>query len=320
MIYKIGPKGLEPANAPENHVKNNLPIGTILQLNGYCNPEYVIVKNLGINERMVDYGARYLTVNLDDYTFSQHDAFSMDHIDTKKDGRIHMYYTSEVWPADDVLEAFEKAQANEKAETTAREIAAQIANEKEARGRILFAKHIPKTAKALIVAQLDVDKCDIQTDYFHTTTSQTVILGWSKNTRDIFSEMRKFAGMIPETAHLAEPPEVDSNGYRKTDENKDWWRPGDEHREKYSMGHGYYLKTQQRYSTGWLIRKVGKWGDDWSVDLYQALAERCVLKVTTRPKVNPHANKLIRAEQVRKQIAWDKRFAGSEKAENPQTA
>ena len=114
MIYKIGPKGLERADTPENHVKNDLPIGTILQLNGYCNPKYVVVKNQGINEKFISCGARYLTVKLDDFSFSQQDAFSMDHIDTKKDGRIHMYYTSEIMPAEEVLETWEKAKLKEK--------------------------------------------------------------------------------------------------------------------------------------------------------------------------------------------------------------
>jgi hypothetical protein len=30
-----------------------------------------------------------------------------------------------------------------------------------------------------------------------------------------------------------------------------------EHREKYSMGHGYYLKAGQRYGSGWVVRKQG---------------------------------------------------------------
>ena len=37
------------------------------------------------------------------------------------------------------------------------------------------------------------------------------------------------------------------------------WRIGQssiEHREKYSMGHGYYLKASSRYSDGWIVRKV----------------------------------------------------------------
>lgn len=29
-----------------------------------------------------------------------------------------------------------------------------------------------------------------------------------------------------------------------------------EHREKYSMGHGFYLKASGRYSSGWIVRKV----------------------------------------------------------------
>lgn len=310
MIYKIGPKGLERSDVPQNHKKNELPIGTILRLNGYGDPEYVIVKNLGISERFTDYGARYMAVNLRDFTISQHDAFSMDHIDTKKDNRIHMYFTSEVMLEDEVLRTWEKACAKEKRMAEAGAMAAEIAKEKEKRGRALFAKFIPDKAKALIVAQLEVDKCEIQTDYFATSTEKTVVLGWSKNKRDYFHEMRKVAGRIPETAHLAEAPEVDSNGSARTESNKDWWHPADEHREKYAQGHGYYLKTEHRYSTGWLIRKVCRWRNDkdWPGHIYRSLADRCVLTETTRPKVNPHANALKRDQQLRKQQAWDKTF------------
>ena len=281
MIYKIGPKGLERTDVPENHKKNELPIGTILQLNGYDNPKYVIVKNLGIDERFQGYGARYVTVKLEDFSFGQQDAFSMDHIDTKKDNRIHMYFTSEIMPADEVLEIWEKAKQKEKAQKEAQAKAAEIAKAKEARGRELFAKFIPETAQALIVAECEIDKCDLQTDYFATSTSQTVILGWSKHKRDIFSEMRKFADRIPETAHLKEPPAVDSNREPKTESNKSWWHPADEHREKYSMGHGYYLKAEGRYSSGWLIRKITKYREDWSEYLYRSLAERCVFGKTS---------------------------------------
>lgn len=276
MIYKIGKNGLERTDVPENHKKNQLPIGTILQLNGYGNPRYVIVKNLGISERFSDYGSRYVTVKLDDFSFAQHDAFSMDHIDTKKDNRIHMYFTSEVMPADEVLAIWEKAKQKEKAQKEAQEKAAQIAKAKEARGRELFAKFIPETAQALIVAECEIDKCDLQTDYFATSTSKTVILGWSKHKRDLFPEMRKFADLIPETAHLKEPPSIDSNREPKTESNKSWWHPADEHREKYSMGHGYYLKAEGRYATGWLIRKITKYREGWSEYLYRSLTERCV--------------------------------------------
>lgn len=274
MIYKIGKHGLERCDVPENNRKNELPVGTILQLHGYCNPRYVIVKNMGIDKRF-GYGARYLTVKLEDFTFSQHDAFSMKHIDEKKGG-IQMYFTDEVMPADEVQAISEKATQKEKEQKEAQAKAAEIAKQKEALGRDLFAKHIPNTAKALIVAECEIDKCDLQTDYFATSTEKTIILGWSKHKRDLFSEMRKYADRIPETAQLKEVPKADSNGEPKTETNKSWWHPADEHREKWSMGHGYYLKAEDRYSSGWLIRKIHKYRDDWSGYLYESLAERCV--------------------------------------------
>ena len=277
MIYKIGKTGLEQIDVPDNHKKNELPIGTILQLNGYDNPKSVIVKNLGIDERFQGYGSRYVTVKLEDFSFGQQEAFTMDHIADKKDNRIQMYFTDEVMPADGVLAIWEKAKQKEQAQQEAKAKAAEVAKEKEARGRELFAKFIPETAQALIIAECEIDKCDLQTDYFATSTSQTIILGWSKHKRDIFSEMRKFADRIPEVAHLAQAPEVNSSQEPKSETNKSWWHPADEHREKYSMGHGYYLKAARRYSTGWLVRKIVKYNNGWSEYLFMSLADRCVL-------------------------------------------
>lgn len=97
---------------------------------------------------------------------------------------------------------------------------------------------VPAWAKAAIIAESQVDDCDSMTDYFNVKTERTVILGFSKHTRDLFPEMRKFAANMEETAHLATPTK------------------GDEHREKYSMGAGYYLKAGSGYATGWAIRKV----------------------------------------------------------------
>ncbi|NLB56239.1 MAG: fusion protein, partial [Lentisphaerae bacterium] len=73
------------------------------------------------------------------------------------------------------------------------------------------------------------------TDYYSYSTQRTVIIGFSKHKRDLFSEMRKHASNFEETAYLAEP-------------NEDY-----EHREKYSMGDGYYL-GESKYS-GWIIEK-----------------------------------------------------------------
>lgn len=97
----------------------------------------------------------------------------------------------------------------------------------------------PDWAKCAIVAELEIDDCDSMTDYFNTKTAKTVLIGWSKHERDLFPEMRKAAATYAETAELATAP------------------PSAEHREKYSMGSGYYLKAENCYSTGWKVQKKG---------------------------------------------------------------
>ena len=88
---------------------------------------------------------------------------------------------------------------------------------------------------AVIIGEQHESECDPYTDYFGSRIVRTVILGFSTHTRDLFPEMRKAAARFEGTAHLAE-------------RNAEY-----EHREKYSMGHGYYLGTH-RYS-GWQVSK-----------------------------------------------------------------
>jgi len=99
-----------------------------------------------------------------------------------------------------------------------------------------FAK-IPPGTKAVIIAELQRDDCDSMTDYFNAVTERRVIIALSGHERDLFGEMRKAAATFPETEHLATAPE------------------SAEHREKYSMGQGYYLKAGGCYSTGWKVSK-----------------------------------------------------------------
>jgi hypothetical protein len=93
----------------------------------------------------------------------------------------------------------------------------------------------PAWAKSLIIAELHEDQSDSQTDYFNSKVVKTVALAWSKSTRDSFKEMRKAAGRFTETEHLV--------------------TGGTEHREKYSMGRGYYLAGDGSSYSGWQIRK-----------------------------------------------------------------
>lgn len=94
---------------------------------------------------------------------------------------------------------------------------------------------IPTWAQAIICGHEEQSTCDPMSDYFGSKTTKTVYLSFSSHKKDIFSEMRQAAARCPETAPLSTAgPEV-------------------ENREKYSMGHGYYLGTD-RYS-GWQVNK-----------------------------------------------------------------
>ena len=88
MIYKMGSRGLKPIGVHANDLRNNLVPGTILFLNGYDNPQYCIIKNLGISKTFQDYGARYLTVNIATAAQSYKDAYTLKHISKKADDRI----------------------------------------------------------------------------------------------------------------------------------------------------------------------------------------------------------------------------------------
>lgn len=115
------------------------------------------------------------------------------------------------------------------------------AREKASRDRQDFigeaAQIMPNWAQGVIVGELKQDESDSMTDYYGSRVTKTVILGFSKHTRDLFPEMRKFARNCEETAYLAD---LDKTG---------------ENREKYSMGGGYYLKENGRHQSGWLVRK-----------------------------------------------------------------
>lgn len=51
-----------------------------------------------------------------------------------------------------------------------------------------------------------------------------------------------------------------------------------EHREKYSMGAGYYLKDGGSNSSGWAVSKEVKYRDQWDSGMYVAMAKRCIFE------------------------------------------
>lgn len=165
---------------------------------------------------------------------------------------IGVYYNEgETLPLEQVLTLVEQAKRATIARDEAADLAKQAAAEDRARKieqgkKILSA--IPEGVTHIIIAQHEKNESDLMTDYFGSTTTETVYLSWSTHKRDIFSEMRKAAGKFEHTQVYAEAPVKPENA-------DDYWTAPDEHREKYSMGSGYYL-AHSIYS-GWNVSKTG---------------------------------------------------------------
>ena len=112
MIYSFGSGGkMVPVSVSANNAKNNLPIGTIIKLNGYSYPDYVVIKNEGINPKFESYGARYKTINLTDGSIGYKDAYELKYLSEKKDDRIQSYITDQVLIAEEVLDAIDFSKA-----------------------------------------------------------------------------------------------------------------------------------------------------------------------------------------------------------------
>ena len=136
----------------------------------------------------------------------------------------------------EIAAALAEVAAREEAHRT--DHAARELQERETvmRGERFLGPRRPAGATHALVGERHVDVSDSQTDYFASRRDQTLVLAWSKHGRDLFTEMRKAAAHAPETADLATAPVA----Y--------------EHREKYSMGAGYYLG--ERRHSGWHVRKI----------------------------------------------------------------
>jgi hypothetical protein len=201
----------------------------IIQMNGYEDDRYVVHDITG-TQRGLSYGL----INLRTKTFGQCDLIRPL---SQKFG-IGYYFDNE---NPQFMDAFEVAVLRSEAEQADRQEQEEKQKQHEcneqlkAIGRERLQKLIPADVKAVIVAELHEDDSDSMTDYYSYTTKRTVILGFSGHTKDLFSEMRKYAANFDKTAYLAT-------------ENKDY-----EHREKYSMGDGYYL-GKSKYS-GWTVSR-----------------------------------------------------------------
>lgn len=217
------------ANKEIDRAKQVVEVNQVIQMEGYNYHSYVvydITKN--------QWGITYKLINLTTKDFHTADIIRP----LKEKFGIGFYYDSDNPQFMDSFEVailLQEAQAKANAEANEEEKERIRMEEVKAIGSKRFAEILPENALGVIVARLKQDESDSQTDYFASRTTRTVILGFSTHKRDIFSEMRKHASNFEETAYLAEY-------------NADY-----EHREKYSMGAGYYL-GESKYS-GWIIEK-----------------------------------------------------------------
>lgn len=207
----------------------SVEVNQIVQMEGYSYSRYVVHK-ITHNQ----FGYHYHLINLRTLDFHQSEIIKPL---SQKFG-IGMYYDDkniEFMTDEEVAELYTKAQAKRVDEMEQQRAEEKRREEVRVIGREWLKNNLPADAKAIIVGRLKQDKSDSQTDYFASFTVSKVILGFSKHTRDIFSEMRKHASNFEGTAYLAE------------------YNENYEHREKYSMGAGYYL-GESKY-IGWIIEK-----------------------------------------------------------------
>lgn len=217
--------------AYRNYDRNvqTVSVNQVVVMEGYSHDSYVVYE-----VTRDKWGIIYHLINLRTYEF---DTSGLIRPLSEKFG-IGIYY-DDANPS--FLDPLETAALLTKAKEKKAETERKVKEEREEHERIAkigaerLRPLVPTDAKAAIVGILRVNECDSHTDYYGYSIGRTVILGFSKHTRNLFSEMRKHAANFEGTAYLAEY-------------NADY-----EHRENYSMGDGRYL-GKHKYS-GWTVEK-----------------------------------------------------------------
>ena len=217
------------ANVSYDTAKQAVGKNQIIQMNGYGDDRYVVYDVMEESGQFI-----YGLINL-----HTHELREIEIIRPLSEKFGIGYYFDDANPQ--FMDTFEVEVLRSKAENIAgekrKELQADDGMNKRltAIGKERLQKLIPADTKAIIIAELHENESDGMTDYYGYRTVRTVILGFSKHTKDLFSEMRKYAANFEDTAHLA----VENKVY--------------ENREKHSMGAGYYLGGSVYH--GWIIRK-----------------------------------------------------------------
>ncbi|EOW9267244.1 TPA: hypothetical protein PX805_001785, partial [Vibrio cholerae] len=148
-----------------------------------------------------------------------------------------------------VKQVEEQAKAEEAAKEKAKEQALEQAWREHRQAEETFQETlvVPQWAKGVIVATLtdyEDESSESHAGEFHTKTLKTIILAWSKHSRNLFPELRKACLNHPETAFLNDPEK------------------SVEHRERFAMGEGYYLTDTKYIRYGWQVKKRNFYRDE----------------------------------------------------------
>jgi hypothetical protein len=115
--------------------------------------------------------------------------------------------------------------------------------------------------------------------------------------RELDEDGKAFITRAAADAFLATAPEPEPIQFGDTIGSFRWRLTHEtiEHREKYSMGHGYYLKAAGRYHDGWMVRKIdaaGSYTGALEIDLLRepSAPEQRAASVT-RPTITINAEK-----------------------------
>jgi hypothetical protein len=304
QVYEIGKNG---GLVPLVSTFDNLQPGTVVEWGG--NQAWGPTKYCILERHESNYGVDYKGFDIDtpDKNAKLHHIEARS-IKSKDDPAVwhsqHYFIHPEVIPAE-VVEQYRQQHATQSAEFDKRANELKTEDDRlEALGRELWPSLIGD-CPAVIVAEKHYSDCDGMTDYYASHITERVILCSSSHKRDLFPELRKAAALIPETLHFTTPPDEDSNGEKRTEENKKWWNPKDEHREKYSMGAGYYLSDGGVYS-GWHVEKDTFWKGAPSREDYICLAKRHDHLKTTPKEPEQNAGAVTFAVEYERDWTWIK--------------
>ena len=184
--------------AYRNYDRNvqTVSVNQVVVMEGYSHDSYVVYE-----VTRDKWGIIYHLINLRTYEF---DTSGLIRPLSEKFG-IGIYY-DDANPS--FLDPLETAALLTKAKEKKAETERKVKEEREEHERIAkigaerLRPLIPTDAKAAIVGILRVNECDSHTDYYGYSIGRTVILGFSKHTRNLFSEMRKHAANFEGTAYF----------------------------------------------------------------------------------------------------------------------